>query len=54
MLAPHFAGALIAREVPGEREPSCQADRTFDFAVTYDRTTVLMAAESLMSRVIPA
>lgn len=50
ILAPHFAAALLARdlEITGP-----DLERTFEFAVTYDRDTVEAAAESLMCRVRP-
>lgn len=50
VLAPHFAAALLARDL-GDGGPDLQ--RTFEFALTYDRDTVAAAAEALMSRVLP-
>jgi len=50
VLAPHFAAALLARDL---ETPGPDLERTFEFAVTYDRGTVEAAAESLMSRVRP-
>ncbi|MEP6979464.1 MAG: EAL domain-containing protein [Nakamurella sp.] len=50
VLAPHFAAALIAREVPTTR---VDEERSFEFALTYDRDVVEDAARSLMSRVLP-
>ncbi|WP_170315599.1 EAL domain-containing protein [Nakamurella deserti] len=47
VLSPHFAAALIAREVDGEPD----GDRRFEFVLTYDRAAVVGAAASLMARV---
>jgi len=47
VLSPHFAAALIAREVDGAPGD----DRCFEFVLTYDRTAVVAAAASLMARV---
>lgn len=51
VLAPHFAAALIARDL-GDTGPGME--RSFEFALTYDRETVTAAAASLMSRIRPA
>lgn len=51
VLAPHFAAALLARDL-GEQGPD--HDRTFEFAVTFDRDAVISAAHGLLSRVAPA
>ncbi len=50
VLAPHFAGALVAVDL-GEIGP--EDERRFDFALTYDRDLVITAASSLMRRVLP-
>lgn len=50
VLAPHFAAALLARDL-GDDGPD--AERTFEFALTYDRETVAAAARSLLSRITP-
>ncbi len=50
VLAPHFAAALIARDLG---YPAADNERSFEFALTYDRNTVEAAARSLMSRVRP-
>lgn len=50
VLAPHFAGALVAVDL-GDRGPD--DERRFDFALTYDRDLVMDAASSLMRRVQP-
>jgi hypothetical protein len=53
VLAPHFAAAMLARELDAEDglvdEPDLE--RTFEFALTYDRDVVVSAAHALMSRV---
>ncbi len=50
VLAPHFAAALLARDL-GDDGPD--ADRRFEFALTYDRERVAAAARSLMSHITP-
>jgi diguanylate cyclase (GGDEF)-like protein/PAS domain S-box-containing protein len=50
VLAPHFSAALLARDL-GEDGPDME--RTFEFALTYDRDTVVRAAHELLSRVAP-
>lgn len=46
----HFAAALVARDL-GDRGP--EAQRRFDFAVTYDRELAVAAAATLMRRIEP-
>lgn len=48
VVGPHFAGGFAARDL-GDRGPD--ADRRFDFATTYDRTTVVEMARSLLNRI---
>ena len=50
VLAPHFSAALLARDL-GDTGPD--QERTFEFALTYDRETVARAARALLSRVVP-
>jgi len=50
VLSPHFAAALLARDL-GDDGPDL--DREFEFALTYDRDTVVRAAHTLLSRVAP-
>ncbi len=50
VLGPHFAVALLARDL-GDDGPDPR--RTFEYALTYDRRTVVAAAHSLLSRVAP-
>jgi len=50
LLAPHFAAALVAVDL-GDTGPD--DDRRFDYAITYDRSLVTIAAGTLMRRVTP-
>ncbi|MEX5720359.1 diguanylate cyclase domain-containing protein [Geodermatophilus maliterrae] len=50
VLSPHFSAALLARDL-GDDGPDLE--RTFEYALTYERTTVSHAASSLLSRVAP-
>jgi EAL domain-containing protein (putative c-di-GMP-specific phosphodiesterase class I) len=50
VVGPHFAGAFVARDL-GDDGPD--ADRRFDFYVTYDRDLVLEAARALMAKIVP-
>ncbi|WP_448639799.1 diguanylate cyclase domain-containing protein [Geodermatophilus sp. URMC 63] len=50
VLSPHFSAALLARDL-GDDGPDME--RTFEYALTYERTTVSRAASSLLSRVAP-
>lgn len=50
VLAPHFAAALIARDL---NSTGLDNDRYFEFALTYDRRVVEGATRSLMSRILP-
>lgn len=50
VLAPHFSAALLARDLG---DTGADQERTFEFALTYDREVVADAAEALMSRVLP-
>jgi EAL domain-containing protein (putative c-di-GMP-specific phosphodiesterase class I) len=50
VLGPHFGAALLARDLHDEGP---DLERTFEFALTYDRDTVVRAARSLMGRVAP-
>ncbi len=49
VVAPHFAGAFVAREMQVD---SPELERQFDYFVTYDRTLVTAAARSLLRRII--
>jgi len=50
VVSPHFGAALLARDL-GDDGPDL--DRTFEYALTYRRETVLAAAHSLLLRVVP-
>ncbi len=49
VIGPHFAAALLARDL-GDTGPDRQ--RSFEFALTYDRDVVTAAARVLISRVV--
>ncbi len=51
VLAPHFAAALIARDLG---QGGAEEERFFEFALTYNRATAEAAARSLMSRTTPS
>ncbi|NYJ07994.1 EAL domain-containing protein [Petropleomorpha daqingensis] len=51
VLGPHFAAALLARDLSDDGP---DLERTFEYALTYDRDTVVRAAAALLSRVAPA
>jgi len=51
VVSPHFSAALLARDL-GDDGPDM--DRTYEYALTYRRDTVVAAAHSLLSRVAPA
>jgi hypothetical protein len=48
VVSPHFAGALIARDL-GDTGPDAQ--RRFEYVVTYERDLVTRAAAALMARI---
>ncbi|SOE03419.1 diguanylate cyclase domain-containing protein [Blastococcus haudaquaticus] len=50
VLSPHFSAALLARDL-GDDGPDL--DRSFEYALTYDRDTVVRAAHALLTRVAP-
>jgi diguanylate cyclase (GGDEF)-like protein/PAS domain S-box-containing protein len=50
VLSPHFSAALLARDL---QDDGPDLERAFEFALTYDRDTVVRAARSLMGRVAP-
>ena len=49
VLGPHFSGALLARDLG---DVGVDGERTFEYALTYDRAVVVAATRSLMSRVV--
>lgn len=50
VLSPHFSAALLARDL-GDDGPDLE--RSFEYALTYDRETVTRAAHALLTRVVP-
>ncbi|SDF84462.1 PAS domain S-box-containing protein/diguanylate cyclase (GGDEF) domain-containing protein [Blastococcus aurantiacus] len=50
VLSPHFSAALLARDL-GDDGPDLE--RSFEYALTYDRGTVIRAAHALLTRVVP-
>jgi diguanylate cyclase (GGDEF)-like protein/PAS domain S-box-containing protein len=50
VVSPHFSAALLARDL-GSEGPDLE--RTFEYALTYDRETVVRAAHALLTRVTP-
>lgn len=50
VLAPHFSAALLARDLGDD---GADGDRSFEYALTYDRDAVVQAAAALLSRVAP-
>ena len=50
VLGPHFSAALLARDL-GDDGPDLE--RSFEYALTYDRATIVRAAHALLSRVAP-
>ncbi len=50
VLSPHFSAALLARDL-GDDGPDLE--RSFEYALTYDRATVIRAAHALLTRVVP-
>ncbi|RBY83223.1 EAL domain-containing protein [Blastococcus sp. TF02A-30] len=50
VLGPHFAAALLARDLGS---PGPERERQFEYALTYERATVVRAAQALLSRVAP-
>jgi diguanylate cyclase (GGDEF)-like protein/PAS domain S-box-containing protein len=51
VLSPHFSAALLARDL-GDTGPD--RERRFEYALTYDRDTVVRATSSLLARVAPS
>jgi len=51
VVGPHFAGALVARDLDGSDPDGSRSARTFEYALSYDRGLVLDAARSLLHRI---
>lgn len=45
----HFAAALVARRVADD--PTAPDNSVYEFAITYERSLVIAAAQSLMQRI---
>lgn len=54
MVGPHFAAALVARDLDPTTPPASADDRTFDYVLAHDRPLVLDVARSLLARTVPA
>jgi diguanylate cyclase (GGDEF)-like protein/PAS domain S-box-containing protein len=50
VVSPHFSAALLARDL-GDTGPDME--RMFEYALTYERDTVVAATNALLSRVVP-
>jgi diguanylate cyclase (GGDEF)-like protein/PAS domain S-box-containing protein len=50
VVSPHFSAALLARDL-GDTGPD--RERMFEYALTYDRDTVVAATNALLARVVP-
>ncbi|GAA3451447.1 hypothetical protein GCM10018962_32800 [Dactylosporangium matsuzakiense] len=50
MVGPHFAGALVARDLA---DTGPDMHRRFTYALTYDRGLVLDAARALLQWIVP-
>ena len=51
VIAPHFAGAFVARDLGDTDGPDME--RRFDFCLTYDRDLAIEAARGLLARIAP-
>jgi EAL domain-containing protein (putative c-di-GMP-specific phosphodiesterase class I) len=49
-IGPHFAGALVARDLGGAGP---DPERRFDYVVTHDRELVVAAARAMLAKVVP-
>jgi EAL domain-containing protein (putative c-di-GMP-specific phosphodiesterase class I) len=55
VVGPHFAAALVARDLDGAPRPAgADPGRTFDYVLTHDRPLVLEVARSLLARTLPS
>ena len=50
-MGPHFAGTLVARQLPGQGERG--DDAQYSFVLSHDRQLAVQVATCLMSRVTP-
>ena len=53
VISPHFAAAFVARPARGADRNVPDAQRQFDFALTYNREYVVETARNMMSKITP-
>jgi DICT domain-containing protein len=53
VISPHFAAAFVARPVRGSDRNVEDAQRQYDFALTYNREFVVETARNMMSKITP-
>jgi EAL domain-containing protein (putative c-di-GMP-specific phosphodiesterase class I) len=53
VISPHFAAAFVARPVRGSDRNVADAERQYDFALTYNREFVVETARNMMSKITP-
>lgn len=53
VIGPHFAGAFVARDLGDIDGPGPDAERRFEYFMTYDRSLVTDAARALLRRLVP-
>jgi EAL domain-containing protein (putative c-di-GMP-specific phosphodiesterase class I) len=53
VVGPHFAGAFVARDLGDIDGPGPDAERRFEYFMTYDRGLVIDAARALLHRLVP-
>ncbi|HJZ36307.1 MAG TPA: hypothetical protein VJ204_08555, partial [Solirubrobacterales bacterium] len=53
VVGPHFAGAFVARDLGEVDGPGPDAERRFEYFLTYDRDLVTDAARALLHRLVP-
>jgi hypothetical protein len=53
VISPHFAAAFVARPVRGSDRNVGDAQRQYDFALTYNREFVVETARNMMSKITP-
>jgi EAL domain-containing protein (putative c-di-GMP-specific phosphodiesterase class I) len=53
VISPHFAAAFVARPVRGSERNVADAQRQYDFALTYNREFVVETARNMMSKITP-
>ena len=53
VISPHFAAAFVARPTPGTPRSVPDAQRQYQFALTYNREYVVETARNMMSKITP-